>query len=277
MDPNKIPLLVKFTKQIHNSLEGSSNPKIFNTVADIKYEIDGDDFLSLYLSKLNGSETLYLFFSIYYYHMTGDVAKSVKYVLENLKGYQFFVYEESGYLEEDCSSCDGSGKEACDNCDGQGNVICRSCDGDGKEDCSTCDGTGEDDEGDACGECGGSGNEICNECDGRGDEMCYSCDGDGEFDCNNCDGRGNVETDVMGYDEFYDKVYTTNKLGDMDDDIPFEERYYNSVVLKQPFLRERNFRETYSMEDIEYDWNVGNQIDELNDNNFVFFGGKLLL
>jgi hypothetical protein len=277
MDPNKIPLLVKFTKQIHKSLEDSSNPKIFNTVSDIKYEINGDDFLSLYLSKLNGSEEMYLFFSIYYYHITGDAAKSVKYVLENLKGYQFFVYEQSGYLEEDCSSCDGSGKEACDNCDGEGNVICRSCDGDGKEDCSACDGTGEDDEGDACGECDGSGNEICNECDGRGDEMCYSCDGDGEFDCNNCDGRGNVETDVMGYDEFYDKVYTINKLGDMDDDIPFEGRYYNSVVLKQPSLRERNFRETYSMEDIKYDWNVDNQIDELNDNNFVFFGGKLLL
>ena len=277
MDPNKIPLLVKFTKQLHKSLEDSYNPKIFNFVDEIKSVIHGDDFLSLYLSKLNGSEELYLFFSIYYYHITGDASKSVKYVLENLKGYQFFAYEESGYLEEDCSSCDGSGKEACDNCDGQGNVICRSCDGDGKEDCSTCDGTGEDDEGDACGECGGSGNEICTECDGRGDEMCYSCDGDGETDCYNCDGRGNVETDVMGYDEFYDKVYITNKLGDMDDDIPFEERYYNKVVLKQPYLRERKFRETYSMEDIEYDWNVGNQIDELNDNNFVFFGGKLLL
>jgi hypothetical protein len=277
MDPNKIPSLVKFTKQIHKSLEDSSNPKIFNTVADIKYEIHGDDFLQLYLSNLNGSEEIYLFFSIYYYHITGDAEKAVKYVLENLKGYQFFAYEEMGYLEEDCSSCDGSGKEACDNCDGQGNVICRSCDGDGKEDCSTCDGTGEDDEGDACGECDGSGNEICNECDGRGNEMCYSCDGDGEFDCNNCDGRGNVETDVMGYDEFYDKVYTTNKLGDMDDDHPFEQRYYNSIVLKQPSLRERKFRETYSMEDIEYDWNVGNQINELNDRNFVFFGGKLLL
>jgi len=277
MDPNKIPSLVKFTKQIHNSLEGSSNPKIFKSVGGIKEEVYRDDFLQLYLSNLNGSEEIYLFFSIYYYHITGDATKSVKYVLENLKGYQFFVYEESGYLEEDCSSCDGSGKEACDNCDGQGYVTCRSCDGDGKEDCPSCDGAGEDDEGDACGECGGSGNEICTECDGRGDEMCYSCDGDGETDCYNCDGRGNVETDVMGYDEFYDKVYTTNKLGDMDDDIPFEERYYNKVVLKQPFLRERKFRETYSMEDIEYDWNVGNQIDELNDRNFVFFGGKLLL
>jgi len=277
MDPNKIPLLVKFTKQIHKSLEDSSNPKIFNTVADIKYEIHEDDFLSLYLSKLNGSEEMYLFFSIYYYHITGDAAKSVKYVLENLKGYQFFAYEESGYLEEDCSECDGSGKEYCDNCDGQGNIICRSCDGDGKEDCSTCDGSGEDDEGDACGECNGSGDEICTECDGRGDEMCYSCDGDGEIDCYKCDGRGNVETDIMGYDEFYDKVYTTSKLGDMDDDHPFEDRYYNSVVLKQPSLRERNFRETYSMEDIKYDWNIRNQIDELNDNNFVFFGGKLLL
>ena len=277
MDPNKIPLLVKFTKQIHNSLEDSYNPKIFNFVDEIKSVIHGDDFLSLYLSKLNGSEELYLFFSIYYYHITGDASKSVKYVLENLKGYQFFAYEESGYLEEDCSSCDGSGNESCDNCDGQGSVICRSCDGDGKEDCSTCDGTGEDDEGDACGECGGSGNEICTECDGRGDEMCYSCDGDGETDCYSCDGSGHIETDVMGYDEFYDKVYTTNKLGDMDDDHPFEERYYNSLVLKQPSLRERNFRETYSMEDIKYDWNVGNQIDDLDDRNFVFFGGKLLL
>jgi len=277
MDPNKIPLLVKFTKQLHKSLEDSYNPKIFNFVDEIKSVIHGDDFLSLYLSKLNGSEELYLFFSIYYYHITGDASKSVKYVLENLKGYQFFAYEESGYLEEDCSSCDGSGNEACYNCDGQGSVICRSCDGDGKEDCSTCDGTGEDDEGDACGECGGSGNEICTECDGRGDEMCYSCDGDGETDCYSCDGSGHIETDVMGYDEFYDKVYTTNKLGDMDDDHPFEERYYNSLVLKQPSLRERNFRETYSMEDIKYDWNVGNQIDDLDDRNFVFFGGKLLL
>ena len=277
MDPNKIPLLVKFTKQLHKSLEDSYNPKIFNFVDEIKSVIHGDDFLSLYLSKLNGSEELYLFFSIYYYLITGDASKSVKYVLENLKGYQFFAYEESGYISEDCSVCDGSGREDCDNCEGQGNIICRSCDGDGKEDCSTCDGSGEDDEGDACGECGGSGNEICTECDGRGDEMCYSCDGDGETDCYNCDGRGNVETDVMGYDEFYDKVYTTNKLGDMDDDHPFEERYYNSLVLKQPSLRERNFRETYSMEDIKYDWNVGNQIDDLDDRNFVFFGGKLLL
>jgi hypothetical protein len=81
----------------------------------------------------------------------------------------------------------------------------------------------------------------------------------------------------MGYDEFFDKVYTTNKLGDMNDDIPFEERYYNSVVLKQPFLRQRNYRETYTMEDIQHDWNIGDEIYDLNDNNFVFFGGKLLL
>lgn len=277
MDPNKIPLLVKFTKQIHNSLEGSSNPKIFNTVADIKYEIDGDDFLSLYLSKLNGSETLYLFFSIFYYHISGDAAKSVKYVLENLKGYQFFAYEESGYISEDCSACDGSGREDCDNCEGQGYVTCRSCDGDGKETCSSCDGSGQDDEGDACGECDGSGDEICDECQGNGDEMCHSCDGDGYYDCYKCDGGGDIETDIMGYDEFFDKVYTTNKLGDMNDDIPFEERYYNSVVLKQPFLRERNYRETYTMEDIQHDWNIGDEIYNLDDNNFVFFGGKLLL
>ncbi len=119
--------------------------------------------------------------------------------------------------------------------------------------------------------------DTCSECDGSGNDICGECGGDGEFDCYKCDGRGNVETDVMGYDEFYDKVYTTNKLGNMDDDHPFEGRYYNSLVLKQPSLRERNFRETYSMEDIKYDWNVGNEIDDLNDNNFVFFGGKLLL
>ena len=277
MDPNKIPLLVKYTKQLHKSLEDSYNPKIFNFVDEIKGVIRGDDFLSLYLSKLNDSEKIHLFFSIYYYHITGDASKSVKYVLENLKGYQFFVYEESGYLEEDCSSCGGSGNESCDYCYGEGYTTCRSCDGDGKEDCSTCDGTGEDDEGDACGECNGSGDEICTECDGRGDEMCQSCSGNGETDCYNCDGRGNIETDVMGYDEYYDKVYTTNKLGDMDADHPFEERYYNKVVLKQPSLRDRKFRETYSMEDIEYDWNVGDKIDKLSDNNFVIFGGKLLL
>jgi hypothetical protein len=115
----------------------------------------------------------------------------------------------------------------------------------------------------------GAGNDV--------GDLSIDVDGDGEFECYKCDGRGTVETDVMGYDEFYDKVYTTNKLSDMDDDIPFEDRYYNSLVLKQPSLRERNFRETYSMEDIKYDWNVGNQIDELNDRNFVFFGGKLLL
>ena len=277
MDPNKIPLLVKFTKQIHNSLENSSNPKIFNTVDGIKYAIYEDDFLQLYLSKLNGSEELCLLFSIFYYHISGDAAKSVKYVLENIKGNQFFVYEESGNISEDCSACDGSGNESCDSCDGNGYITCRSCDGDGKKTCSSCDGSGQDDEGDACGECDGSGDEICDDCQGNGDEMCYSCDGDGYTDCYNCDGSGDIETGIMGYDEFYDKVYTTNKLGDMDDDHPFEDRYYNSVVLKQPSLRDRKFRETYSMEDIEYDWNVGDKIDKLNDNNFVIFGGKLLL
>ena len=93
MDYTKILLLVKYTKQIHNSLEDSSHPDTFNTIADIKNEIQNDDFLSLYLSKLNGSEELYLFFSIYFYHKNGDAAKSVKYVLENLKGYRFQVFE----------------------------------------------------------------------------------------------------------------------------------------------------------------------------------------
>jgi hypothetical protein len=156
MDYTKIPLLVKYTKQIHNSLEDSSHPDTFNTIGDIKNEIHNDDFLSLYLSKLNGSEGLYLFFSIYLYHKNGDAAKSVKYVLENLKGYRFQVFDQGGYQLEECERCNGYGREECDYCDGSGTEECRECDGSGKETCDSCDGDGEID-GEDCSQCGGSG------------------------------------------------------------------------------------------------------------------------
>jgi hypothetical protein len=276
MDPNKILLLLKFTKQLYKALKVYNNSESFDTINHIRMGIHTDDFLRPYLSKLNSSEKLYLFFSIFYYHRTNDEVKSLEYVLKNLKGYEFYVCDQSGYLTEECSECNGTGREDCDNCEGQGNIICRSCDGDGKEDCYTCDGSGQDDEGDTCGECDGSGNEICNECQGNGDEMCYSCDGDGYYDCNSCNGNGEIETDVMEYDENKHNIYTTNKFDKLLSNSPFELSQYESVVLKQPYYIESNYVGTDIIEDIFYNWGIDVELDKLK-NGFVIYNNELSL
>jgi len=272
MDYTKIPLLVKYTKQIHNSLEDSSHPDIFNTIGDIKNEIHNDDFLSLYLSKLNGSEELYLIFSIYLYNKNGDAAKSVKYVLENLKGYRFQVFVLSGYKHEECERCNGYGQEECDYCDGSGNEECRECDGSGKETCDSCDGDGEID-GEDCSQCGGSGDVSCSSCGGEGSETCDYCSGDGHFECSECYGSGEVETDELLVDESKDLIYTLNDL-----DLIFNEddlvtpNIYDNRVLKQPYFRNKQFEGEYSIEDIEYEYDLINL--DLNHGYVALYYGK---
>ena len=64
MDPNKILLLLKFTKQLHKALKDYNNSESFDTINHIRMGIHTDDFLRPYLSKLNSSEKLYLFFSL---------------------------------------------------------------------------------------------------------------------------------------------------------------------------------------------------------------------
>jgi hypothetical protein len=272
MDYTKILLLVKFTKQIHNALEDSSHPDIFNTIGDIKNEIHNDDFLSLYLSKLNGSEELYLFFSIYLYHKNGDAAKSVKYVLENLKGYRFQVFEQGGYKIEECESCRGYGREECEYCDGSGTEECRECDGSGKETCDSCDGHGEID-GEDCNECGGSGDVSCSSCGGEGSETCDYCSGDGNFECESCYGSGEVETDEQLVDESKDLIYTLNDLDLIfNEDELINQIVYNSRVLKQPYFRNRQFEGEYTIEDLEYEYDLRNL--DLNHGYVAMYYGK---
>jgi hypothetical protein len=273
MDYTKILLLVKFTKQIHNSLGDSFNPDIFNTIGDIKNEIHNDDFLSLYLSKLNGSEELYLFFSIYLYHKNGDAAKSVKYVLENLKGYRFQVFELGGYKLEECERCSGYGREECEYCDGSGNEECRECDGSAKETCDSCDGDGEID-GEDCSQCGGSGDVSCSSCGGEGSESCHYCSGDGQFECESCNGSGEVETDEQLVDDFKDLIYTLNDL-----DLIFNEdelvtpNIYDNRVLKQPYFRNRKWEGEYTIEDLEYEYDLINL--DLNHGYVALYYGKV--
>jgi hypothetical protein len=272
MDYTKILLLVKFTKQIHNSLEDSSHPDIFNTIGDIKNEIHNDDFLSLYLSKLNGSEELYLFFSIYFYHKNGDAAKSVKYVLENLKGYRFQVFEQGGYKVEECERCNGYGREECEYCDGSGNEECRECDGSGKETCDSCDGDGEID-GEDCSQCGGSGDVSCSSCGGEGSESCHYCSGDGQFECESCNGSGEVETDEQLVDESKDLIYTLNDLDLIfNEDELINQIVYNSRVLKQPYFRNRKWEGEYTIEDLEYEYDLINL--DLNHGYVALYYGK---
>ena len=272
MDYTKIPLLVKFTKQIHNALEDSSHPDIFNTIADIKNEINNDEFLSLYLSKLNGSEELYLCFSIYLYNKNGDAAKSVKYVLKNLKGYRFQVFEQGGYKIEECESCRGYGREECEYCDGSGNEECRECDGSGKETCDSCDGDGEID-GEDCSQCGGSGDVSCSSCGGEGSETCDYCSGDGQFECESCNGSGEVYTDEQLVDESKDLIYTLNDL-----DLIFNEddlvtpNIYDNRVLKQPYFRNRKWEGEYTIEDLEYEYDLINL--DLNHGYVAMYYGK---
>ena len=273
MDPNKILSLVKYTKQIHNSLEDSSHPDIFNTIGDIKNEIHNDDFLSLYLSKLNGSEELYLFFSIYLYHKNGDAAKSVKYVLENLKGYRFQVFEQGGYKIEECERCNGYGREECEYCDGSGNEECRECDGSGKETCDSCDGDGEID-GEDCSQCGGSGDVSCSSCGGEGSESCHYCSGDGQFECESCNGSGEVETDEQLVDELKDLIYTLNDLDLIfNEDELINQIVYNSRVLKQPYFRNRKWEGEYTIEDLEYEYDLINL--DLNHGYVALYYGKV--
>jgi hypothetical protein len=273
MDPNKILSLVKYTKQIHNSLEDSPHPDIFNTIGDIKNEIHNDDFLSLYLSKLNGSEELYLFFSIYLYHKNGDAAKSVKYVLENLKGYRFQVFEQGGYKIEECERCNGYGREECEYCDGSGNEECRECDGSGKETCDSCDGDGEID-GEDCSQCGGSGDVSCSSCGGEGSESCHYCSGDGQFECESCNGSGEVETDEQLVDELKDLIYTLNDLDLIfNEDELINQIVYNSRVLKQPYFRNRKWEGEYTIEDLEYEYDLINL--DLNHGYVALYYGKV--
>lgn len=273
MDPIKILLLVKYTKQIHKSLKDFSNPEIFNTIADIKNEIRNDNFLSLYLSKLNGSEELYLIFSIYLYNKNGDAAKSVKYVLENLKGYRFQVFELAGFKLEECGNCYGYGREDCDYCDGSGTEDCRECDGEGVVTCDYCGGSGEDEDGQRCETCNGDSHVTCEDCQGRGSYTCNSCGGDGHFECSECDGSGEVETNEQLVDDFKDLIYTLNDL-----DLIFNEddlvtpNIYDNRVLKQPYFRNRQFESENTIEDIEYEYDLRNL--DLNHGYVAMYYGK---
>jgi hypothetical protein len=276
MDPNKILLLLKFTKQLHKALKDYNNSESFDTINHIRMGIHTDDFLRPYLSKLNSSEKLYLFFSIFYYHRTNDEVKSLEYVLKNLKGYEFYVCDQSGYLTEECSECNGTGREDCDSCDGDGNISCRTCGGNGSEDCGDCGGSGEDEKGNACYSCDGDGTEDCSECSGSGNEMCNQCDGDGYYDCNSCNGNGEIDTDVMEYDENKHNIYTTNKFDKLLSNSPFELSQYESVVLKQPYYIESNYVGTDIIEDIFYNWGIDVELDKLK-NGFVIYNNELSL
>jgi len=238
--------------------------------------IHTDDFLRPYLSKLNSSEKLYLFFSIFYYHRTNDEVKSLEYVLKNLKGYEFYVCDQAGYALDECSECNGTGREDCDSCDGDGILSCRTCDRNGSENCGDCGGSGEDEKGNACYSCDGDGTQDCSDCSGSGNEMCNQCDGDGYYDCSYCNGNGEIETDVMEYDENKHNIYTTNKFDKLLSNSPFELSQYESVVLKQPYYIESNYVGTDIIEDIFYNWGIDVELDKLK-NGFVIYNNELSL
>ena len=72
----------------------------------------------------------------------------------------------------ECTNCDGYGKEECDNCIQSGNSFVVRC--------PECDGYGKDDNDDTCGECGGDGEVLCDVCDNTGEITCNVCGGIGE-------------------------------------------------------------------------------------------------
>jgi len=72
----------------------------------------------------------------------------------------------------ECTNCDGYGKEECDNCIQSGNSFVVRC--------PECDGHGKDDNDDICGECGGDGEVLCDVCDNTGEITCNVCGGIGE-------------------------------------------------------------------------------------------------
>lgn len=278
MDPSKILLISKFTKQMYNGLKMSSKPSVFNTIIDIKYSIKKDEFLSLYLSKLNYSEEMYLYFSIYFYHKTGNSSESLKYVLENLNGYEFYTYEKSGYKVEDCGDCNGFGDEVCFGCNGDGNVDCTDCEGNGNVDCPDCETSGKDEEGeDDCSSCNGNGETECSSCDGSGNDTCNQCNGNGSYSCENCAGNGNYETDTITYSEHIHDIYTTNKFGNITPDVPIRYEKYKNKILKQPFLNEDTYRENLELEDISGNYGFVDELEDLNGDDFVIYTNELSL
>ena len=273
IDHSRIPILLKFIKQIYNGLVNSSDDDIFKTVADINYEIRNDDFLNLYLNKINATEKLLLYFSIYLYHRNNDAAKSLSEVLKNLKSYQFYVLSPGNYKVEECERCSGYGREECEYCDGSGEEECRECDGSGKETCDSCDGDGEI-EGEVCGQCGGSGDLDCSSWGGQGSESCNYCNGDGYFDCSSCDGSGDVETDEQLIDEEKDLVYTLNNLDLIfDENDLVNENVYKSRVLQQPYIRQTQWQGENTIEDIEYEYGLMN-LDLSKGSIAIYWGGK---
>lgn len=114
-----------------------------------------------------------------------------------------FIMNDTSGGREECSLCNGTGKEdtecikchgdgdvQCPECRGSGGTICSECEGDGDIKCRTCNGNGENE----CSVCSGEGHINCRDCSGDGDKECRTCRGEGNLgDCNDCKGEGEIE------------------------------------------------------------------------------------
>lgn len=82
---------------------------------------------------------------------------------------------------EPCDHCDGTGEVDCDRCDTTGYNDCEYCDGTGRDEegdeCSSCEGIGKQ----TCDYCYGSGDESCSYCGGDGDITCSECYGESKL------------------------------------------------------------------------------------------------
>ena len=180
-------------------------------------------------------------------------------------------YDETDYIENECSSCYGDGYQDCSNCEGTGKEDCRTCDGDGEIDCDSCGGDGTED----CRHCDGRGTETeeddegdeieveCVVCDGSGEEKCRDCSGSGNFECPNCEGSGNEECSSCagGGNEMCDECDGTGETKS-------EEEFYN--ITKRQYVTVGNLIEKYDGEIMLYeifeekDSNFEMLVDELN-------------
>lgn len=198
MEKEKLLSLVKRLSR-NSDLKGKTPTE----VSDILSHVD-----SLYLeslNRLNGKDTVLLYFLIPLHLMDKDISKMYDYISYNL--YEYSTVEiTQDYVYVTCGSCGGDGEYDCNECGGSGEV-----------DCDECNGDGEDSDGETCNNCQGGGKLECEECYGRGTDECYDCSGNGEIE-DNSEMQG-TQSYFLSYNQ---KIYEKLELLDDDDIIDYD-------------------------------------------------------
>lgn len=230
--------LLKLIKRLSGNSELKG--KTPTEVGDILSHRDSLYFESL--NRLNGEDTVLLYFLIPLYVMDKDISKMYDYIKSNLYTYSTVEITQD-YVYVTCGSCGGDGEYDCNECGGSGEV-----------DCDECNGDGEDSDGETCNNCQGGGKLECEECYGRGTDECYDCSGNGEIE-DNSEMQG-TQSYFLSYNQ---KIYEKLELLDDDDIIDYDSELSSYDLNKDiKTLRYRN--EDVKIDDSELNADTGDVV-----------------